>query len=158
MKMTLDNNFKKRMGARFSQYEFEVGVLRNVRHRSELPRSRGLKSFMGGPALKTSNKYDRETVAEISSSFQAKDQYLTKPLKKNTAEIQRFKEEAVKLSLGRSKIKRVQDALAMVIVKPILERRYRQNGLRRTLEKGFNRYMIATGQFVRNIKARVKRV
>jgi hypothetical protein len=158
MKLALDNKFKRKLNARFSGYEFEVGVLQDRRHRAPLPLSRGLKTFMGGPARKISNQSSGNTVAEISSGFQASDQYLTKPFQRTSPELKLFTQEAVKFGLGRSTRKKVEHALQKTVIVPILKQKYGSNSFRRVLEKGFNRYMIETGQFVRAILARVRRV
>lgn len=158
MKFEADKTFKNRAKATFGQFEFDVGILKDRPHREAHDRSRGLTSVAGGPARKISRKSSKKTVGEISSGFEQSRNYLSRPFETESRELKLFTEEAVKLCLGQSTYRKVEKLLQAVVRTPILKKKYGRNSLITASIKGFNRFMIDTGQFFNAIKAKVTRV
>ncbi len=141
----------------FEQYSFEVGVLQDGPHKVALPKSRGLRVVAGGPARKTGSKVEG-TLAEVSEENRKKTELFTKPFKKKTSDITKFTREFFKLTFKKSTVKKVEVFLQAIVRNPILKGAYGDNTAKTAKTKGFNRFMIDTGQFFRSIKAKVKRV
>lgn len=154
MKIELDARFKKTTKGRFGKYQFEVGVLQNRIHKQPLPKSRGLKSFHGGPARKVSNK-PQLTIADVSKWNRKKKNYLKAPFKRRTSDIIKFAKEFFRLCAGKTEAKRAVNYLQAIVRNPMLRGDYGPNKRRTIRAKGFNRYMIDTGQLFTNIRARV---
>lgn len=155
--LKLDQRFRDKAKGRFEKYEFEVGVLKNAPHKKAYPKSKGLKTFAGGPARKTSPKISKVTIADVSRFNRRKTDYLRAPFKKRTSDIIRFSSEFFKLAFGRSTDQRVVNYLQAIVRNPILRGDYKNNKRSTVKKKGFNRYMIDTAQLFRSITARVKK-
>lgn len=143
---------------RFEKYEFEVGVLEHKPYRSAEPKSKGLKKFLAGPARKVSKKSAGLSVARVSFYNRRKTDYFRKPFKRRSSDIIRFSKEFFKLCAGTGEERRVLNYLQAIVRNPILRGDYGPNAPATVRTKGFDRYMIDTGQLFNSIKARVSRV
>ncbi len=155
MKLELDKRFKDKAKGRFGKYEFEVGVLQNGPHKKPRSRKAGFKSFSGGPARKT-GAGTNGTLNEISKLNRVKKNYLLAPFKKKSSEIIKFSREFFKMCFGKTEPKRAVNFLQAIVRNPILRGDYGPNRATTVKIKGFDRYMIDTGQLFKAIMARVK--
>jgi hypothetical protein len=158
LKLELDKRFLDKAKGRFQRYEFEVGVLEDMPYQKPEPKSKGLKKFLGGPARRVSRKSSGLTVARVSFYNRRKTDYFRAPFKRKSSDIIRFSKEFFKLLAGQSEERRVLNYLQAIVRNPILRGDYGPNMPSTIRRKGFDRYMIDTGQLFNSIKARVSRV
>lgn len=158
----LDRRFQKRARGRFEKYEFEVGVLADRVYRKP---GKGTKSFAGGPSRKIGRKTSGMTISEVSESLRENTgvNIYTKPFQsRKNKDILRFSESFFKLVSNDDgkKRTRAENLLQAIVRNPILRGDYGTNTEVTAKIKGFNRFMIDTGQLFRNIvaKTRVKNV
>lgn len=166
MKIAFDKRTFKRLQGRFEQYEFEVGILEDKPHREARRGQRGqggkdvLSSYAGGP-IRKAGRASGQSVAQVSAenSKRLGFNYLLRPFqKKNDSDILKFANEFMKMVLGKSKDKRVENLIQAIVRNPILRGEYGAPNSELTQKiKGFDRPMIDTGQLFKNIRARVKR-
>lgn len=154
MKAQLANRFGNRVKGVIERYEFEVGILKNTRHKSALP---ALKSYAGGPARKTGVS-GSSTTAEVSRRLRSHlgFNYLSRPFQKRNSDILRFTHAFLKTALHGADSKRAVNLLQAVVRNPILRGDYGKNSRKTADRKGFNRLMIDTAQLFKSIQARVK--
>lgn len=159
MKIELDSRFKKKAKGIFEKYEFEVGILTDKPHKKPLPKSSGLKVLYGGPARQISSKPSGLSVAQVSNFNRRKKDYLRRPFKKRSSDIIKFSNHFFKVCFGKGMTNRLVNYLQAIVRNPILRGDYGPNKPSTVRNKGFNRYMIDTGQLFNSIKAKViKRV
>jgi hypothetical protein len=155
VKITLDKRFTKRAQGVFEKYSFEVGVLHDSPHK--VP-GKGIKTFAGGPARKTSNKPSGLSVSEVSENLRKHTgiNFYTKPFNsRKNKEILDFVKSFFDLCAGRTQAKRAENFLQAIVRNPILRGDYGRNRNVTAEIKGFNRFMIDTSQLFRSIIARV---
>lgn len=161
MRIELDKRFRKKAHGLFEKYEFDVGILKDGPHKDAQPLSKGLKSFAGGPARKTSNKSSM-SISEVSERNRKRMRvnYLIAPFKKRSSDIIKFSNEFFKLAFGRSEKRRCETLLQAIVRNPILRGDYGSNSAVTKKIKGFDRLMIDTAQLFKSIisKVRVKGV
>lgn len=158
MKIELDKRFKDKAKGRFEAYEFEVGILKDAPYRLPAPKEKGLKNFNGGPARRVTNKYSKASIGEISKFNRKKTDYLRAPFKVKSSDIIKFSREFFKLCAGQDVETRLINYLQAIVRNPVLRGDYGPNNAATIRKKGFDRYMIDTGQLFNSIKARIKRV
>jgi hypothetical protein len=159
MKITLDRRFSKLAKGVFEKYTFEVGILKDDTHKEATPSSKGLKSYAGGPARKTSNKPSRVTISQVSEDLRSKTgiNFYTAPFSsKKNRDILNFTEAFFEVCTGRSQPKRAENMLQAIVRNPILRGDYGRNAPVTAKIKGFNRFMIDTAQLFRAITAKVR--
>lgn len=180
MKLELDKRFKNKAKGRFGRYSFEVGVLQDVPYKKPVHKNytkatkrkkknsnitihrtiTAFKSFHGGPARRTSNEI-KGTVRKVSKHNRRRTDYLRRPFLNREGnvrkDVQRFMSSFLALVRGRGNDKRIVNALQAIVRNPILRGDYGPNDRKTVRIKGFDRYMIDTGQLFNNIKARVKK-
>ncbi len=162
MQLKLDNRFKKNVAGLFGKYTFEVGVLQDKQYFKPKRGVTGLQGqeiinqYAGGPVRQATRRPSGKTVAEVSSRLRTNlgFNYLTEPFKKRSSDIVKFTDEFFNLAFGRSQKKRAENLLQAVVRNPILRGDYGNNSPLRVKIKGFNRFMIDTGQLFKNLKAR----
>ncbi len=158
MELKLDKRFRKRAKGMFNKYAFEVGVLNDGPHKRAKDKSKGLKSFANGPARKTSSRESGQSIAQVSEHIRKRTDYLRRPFdEKNSATI-KFLNQFMKFAFKKTNQKRVENLLQSVVRNPILKGKYGRNTAKTAKYKGFNRFMIDTGQLFKAIKAKVVRV
>ncbi len=163
MLIKLDRRFTKQAKGIYEKYSFQVGILEDRIHKKAVPSSKGLKSYAGGPARKTSNKSSGMTVSEVSQDLRTRTgiNFYTKPFtSRKNKDILDFVKVFFELCAGRSQPKRAENMLQAVVRNPILRGDYGRNTSTTAKIKGFNRFMIDTAQLFRSIisKVRVNRV
>lgn len=179
----LDGRFKKEAVGRIERYEFEVGVLEDGPHKLPYSRTRKeaakqrrdgkvlgpaasgyLKQFAGGPARKISNKDSGLTIGEVSEHLRKNTgiNFYTLPFSggsKRSREFLDWLEAFMKtVTKGTSADKkRLENSLQAAVRNPILRGEYGTNRPSTAKGKGFNRFMINTGQLFNAIIAKVKK-
>jgi hypothetical protein len=158
-KLQLDPKFKKNLRGKFEKYYFEVGILNDKEHKNPKNKNYGLKDFYGKVARKTSNKTGSLTTAGISNIIREKYHfdYLAEPFKGggDSHDIMEFSKQFFKFCFGRTQAKRLTNMLQAIVRNPILRGDYGQNAVSTIRAKGFNHFMVDTGQLFKAIGARV---
>lgn len=158
LRMKLDGRFKKQAKGVFEKYNFDVGIIENGPHKAAQSKSRGLKSYAGGPARKTSRTIDG-TLAGISEAARIHTgiNFYTRPFKaKKNKDILKLIKNFFDLCSGRGSRKRLENTLQAVVRNPILRGDYGKNNPGTAKSKGFSRLMIDTGQLFKAIKAKTR--
>lgn len=166
MKLKLDKRFKKNIAGRFGKYEFEVGILEDKPYRKPMRGEPGLKgkdvlsNFAGGPVRKASRKASDIMISEVSKENRERlgFNYLSKPFENKSSDIMKFTAAFFDYAFGRTEQRRLTNLLQAIVRNPILKRDYGRNSELTQKIKGFDRYMIDTGQLFKNIKAKVTTV
>lgn len=159
VELKLDKRFYKMAKGVYEKYNFDVGILKDSVHKKAIGSKKGLKSFAGGPARRTSQMPDGFTTSEISEKLRAQvGNFYTLPFKSpQNKDIRKLIKNFFDLVQGRTQQKRLENTLQAVIRNPILRGDYGSNKALTAQIKGFNRYMIDTGQFFKAIVAKVRR-
>lgn len=163
MKLELTKGFIRKLRNRAEGYQFEVGILEDGPHKkAKRWKTKGeLGSYAGGPVRRTSNKPSGKDLSEISKEIRESSghNYLVEPFKNTSSDIIQFTNTFFKYAFGRSTEKRLTNLLQAIVRNPILRGEYGSNSELTQKIKGFDRYMIDTGQFFKAIQARIiKRV
>ncbi len=154
----LDRRFSKQAKGMFEKYSFDVGVLNDTVHRDAKPASTGLKSYAGGPARKQARS-GSQTISQVSEKLRRQTgiNFYTAPFRsKNNKDILNFSKSFFDLVAGRSQKRRCETLLQAIVRNPILRGDYGRNSPLTAKIKGFNRYMIDTGQLFKAITAKVR--
>ncbi len=175
MNITLDNRFKKKLGGRFGKYSFEVGILRDKRHRPALRGEPGQKGrdvlgfYAGGPVRKARGGGGDKMISEVARELIDRTgiNFWTEPFNSKrhssgaqfsssvgNADILKFTNEFFKMAFGKSEKRRAETLLQAIVRNPILRGEYMHNSPLTTRIKGFDRFMIDTGQLFKAIEAR----
>lgn len=159
MEFKLDGKFKKELKGKVNAYAFEVGILKDKAHKWPLSyKLHGLKTFLNGVARKSSRVNSYSMNSDISQRFRKKHNYLKAPFKnRKNADIVNFLKVFFDTIKGRSQGKRLRNLLQAIVRNPILRGDYGRNKAKTIKRKGFDRYMIDTGQFFNSIIARVSK-
>lgn len=158
IQIKLDRRFEKQAKGVYEKYDFQVGVLVDAPHKDAQPQQKGLKSYAGGPARKTSNKPSGQTIAEVSESLRKKTgiNFYTRPFQsRKNKDILAFSKTFFDLCAGRAQPKRAENLLQAIVRNPILRGDYGRNTSITAKIKGFNRLMIDTAQLFKAITAKV---
>jgi hypothetical protein len=153
----LDRRFEKQAKGKFEKYDFVVGVLQDGPHKTPV-KGGTLTSYAGGPTRKVSRKPSGMTIAQVSEHLQANTgiNFYSRPFNsKKNKDILNFTKSFFDLCAGRSQAKRCENFLQAIVRNPILRGDYGRNTGLTAKIKGFNRFMIDTGQLFRAIKAKV---
>lgn len=165
MKIELSKSFKKKLAGRIESYEFDVGILDDSEHRQ--PVEHGLfeepklGSWANGPIRKASRQGSGLTLGEvlIRNMMRLNIDILRRPFQETNSEIIKFTQAFLKMATSQKmSIKRVENLLQAVVRNPIINQEYGKNSASTADAKGFNRLLIDTGQMVKALKARAKRV
>ncbi len=153
-----DRPLRPQLRRAFERFEFEVGVLENRSRRAAKPGSR--KSFAGGPARGTTGRGSGGRAAFVASMLRKRaGNFLTAPFRIATSrDVRSFVLAVFKYAVGRGNRAGVEKTLRDAVVNPILKGKYGRNSASTAKAKGFNRFMIDTGQTVRSIQAKVRQV
>jgi hypothetical protein len=162
IEIKLDNRFMKRVKGTVEKYEFQVGILQDKPHRAAADKSKGLSTYAGGPTRKKSRTESGLTVSQVSERLRKQTgiNFFTRPFKsKKNKDLLRFVQEFFKIVTGRSQPRRAENLLQAIVRNPILRGDYGRNSRVTKDIKGFDRFMIDTGQLFKSITAKVvKRV
>ncbi len=175
----VDGRFRKQAKGVFEKYNFDVGVLDDGSHKLPARRkslnvegtshhtqdlvrkynaTNNLKALAGGPARKTSRRDSGLSISQVSEKLRANTgiNFYTRPFKSGkNREVIRVIQNLVNFCLGKSEAKRVENALQAVVRNPIVRGDYGRNSAVTAKIKGFNRFMIDTGQLFKAIRAKV---
>lgn len=159
VQIKLDRSFIKQAKGVFEKYEFQVGILQDADHKKPMEPSAGLKSYAGGPTRKTSNQSSGKTISEVSEDLRKRigvNFYIHPFSSKKNKDILSFVQSFFDLCMGRTQATRAENFLQAIVRNPILRGDYGRNTEQTAKVKGFNRFMIDTGQLFRAIKAKVR--
>jgi hypothetical protein len=159
VELKLDGRFLKQARGVFEKYTFDVGILQDRPHFQAKGKTKGLKSFAGGPARQISHKPSGMSISEVSEELRKNlvTNFYTRPFKsKNNKDILRFTKSFFDLCSGRGERRRCENLLQAVVRNPILRGDYGRNTRATAKAKGFNRLMIDTAQLFQAIQARVR--
>lgn len=155
--------FKRPLGqvlrGKIEPYAFQVGILQDGPHKSAVSKSKGLKSYAGGPARKT-GRTATSTLQEVSKNVRSLlgFNYLRRPFNSKTDDTVRLTKVFLKYALNEgpaAQKKRLENLVQAVVRNPILRGTYGRNKKATAERKGFNRKLIDTAQFFKAIRARV---
>jgi len=155
----LDRSFVKQAKGMFEKYEFQVGILQDADHKKAMEPSAGLKSYAGGPVRRKSSQSSGKTISEVSEDLRKRigvNFYLHPFSSKKNQDILNFVKSFFELCMGRTQAKRAENLLQAIVRNPILRGDYGRNTEQTVKKKGFNRFMIDTGQLFRAITAKVR--
>ncbi len=170
MQLKLDPKFKERVNARFSRYDFKVGVLADSQYKKPKIGKRGLKgedvltSYAGIKVRQKSRLDSGLTVSMVSKANRERlgFNYLTAPFKRRSSDIIKFSTSFFNMvaTAGKypkaSMMRRCENLLQAIVRNPILRGEYGTNSKLTADIKGFNHYMIDTAQLFKSIKAVAK--
>lgn len=153
-----DRPIRRQLKRAFEKYELEVGVLDNRPRRAAKAGSR--KTFAGGPARAAGGRQAGTSTTAVAARLRKRaGNFLTAPFRAVASrDVRAFVLAIMKFSVGRGTRAAVEKALRDAVVNPILRSKYGRNTRETAKKKGFNRFMIDTGQTVRAIRARVRQV
>lgn len=162
MKLELNSKFKKKVAGMFGKYEFEVGILDDGPYKTPKRGARGLEGsdvvtqFAGGKVRKKSSENSGMTISQVAKENRERldFNFWTEPFKDKNSDIIKFSNEFFKLVFGYGSKKRAENLLQAIVRNPILRGDYGENSELTQKIKGFNRFMIDTGQMFKAIKAR----
>lgn len=150
---------------KFDKYQFQVGILQNKQHYAPARKLVGFRNgnpvyekswynFAGIQLLRAGNKVDG-TLKGVAKEMDEAYKWLRRPWEisknKDLIGIIHYIVEDIN---GRENKQRILNGIQAVVRNPILRGDYGKNSRKRAKEKGFNKLMMATGQFFKNIKAR----
>lgn len=166
MKLELGKSWMRKLEGRIERYEFEVGVLEDKPHKLpvETPRFSDpiLGSYNRGPVRKTTRENSGLSIGQVlvENMKRMNINVLQRPFQEKSSEIMKFTEGFLKLALNRPgmNIRRVENLLQAIVRNPIFRQEYGGNSSATADAKGFDRLLIDTGQTVKAIRARAKRV
>lgn len=146
----------KMIQVELDKYKVELGILKN--EPKKLPLYGQFKTYAGIRLLRDSNKTSG-TLVDVAIDLDKRFKWLRKPFaSQNNKEVVQVVNDIVKSMNGRADKQRVLNGMQAIIRNPILRGEYGQNSQKTAQEKGFNKLLMATGQFFKNIKARFKNV
>jgi hypothetical protein len=164
--MKLRRPIKEQMKGVFGKYEFDVGIIEDKAHRAPAKSKKtpfgmdlkSSKSYAGGPVRPTSNQPDGWTISGLSKKLRNAlgINFYSDPFKgkKQNQDIMKFSKSFFDLCQGRTQKKRCENLLQAIVRNPILRGDYGHNSPMTRAIKGFDRFLIDTGQFFKAIKAR----
>jgi hypothetical protein len=159
MEIVLGKKFKNVLKSKIEDYSFEVGILKDKKRREpisyDLEGFNALKNLYGGTARKT-GKQSKTMMSEVSKKWRQKENYLQEPFKlKSNKDVLLFVNNFMRVITDKSRPNRLKNLVQAIIRNPILRGDYGSNSFYAVERKGFNRYMIDTGQFFKAILSRV---
>ena len=147
------------------QYSYKVGILQNKQHFAPARDKIGTRNgkpvyrkywtkYAGLNVLKHGPRVDG-TLYSIAKELEQKYKWLTRPFTiKNNQNLLNVIRMVVEQFNGKGSERRIVNALQAVIRNPILRGDYGKNSRKTAKAKGFNKLMICTAQFFRNIMAK----
>lgn len=161
MRVALNRGFGKRLARRIEKYEFEVGILNDKAHKlaKETPfgETPDLGVYAGGPVRKLSGEALGISVGDVlvDNMQRMNTDLLREPFQKTSSDINKFTKGFLNFAFGRVSKRRVENLLQAIVRNPILRGDYGGNSAFTADVKGFDRFLIDTGQMFKNIKARL---
>lgn len=138
------------------KYQVELGILKN--EPKKLPLYGQFKTYAGQKLLRDSKKTSG-TLADVAIDLDNRYKWLRKPFTSpNNKDVTKVVNDIVKSIQGQGDKQRVLNGMQAVIRNPILRGEYGTNSPRTANKKGFDKLLMATGQFFKAIKARFKNV
>lgn len=163
MEIKLDSRFKQKIVGMFGKYEFEVGI-KDGPHKLAKRGARGQKGldvitkYAGGPARKKTREDSGMNISDVAKELLEKTEgnFWTDPFEKTDSDIIKFSDAFFRVVFGLGQKKRAENLLQAIVRNPILRGEYGSNSEFTQKIKGFNRFMIDTGQFFKAITAKCK--
>lgn len=153
----VDKRFANKFRARYGRHEFEVGIINDRPHLRPKSKKAGLGTLKGGQVRKKSLTPSGMSVSEVSKEVRKKVNFYKKPFERDSKDFRLFRREFMRF-VGKQGGKRhkVISLLRAVVRNPILQGRYGRNATSTARAKGFNRFLIDTGQLYRAIEAKMR--
>lgn len=176
VQLKLDRRFYKQAKGVYERYQFDVGVLQDKNHKYPLSKGAAIKrlekkgagvsdltkylftTLAGGPARRLGKK-SPQSVAQVSEDLRKRTgiNFYTKPFRsKGNRDILKFVRRFMEVCSGRGQVRQLENLLQAIIRNPIVRGDYGGNSDATAKSKGFNRFMIDTGQLFKAIVAKVK--
>lgn len=152
---------------KLSKYRFAVGILENKQHYAPREILIGKKNgkpfykkewyyYAGLNLLKHGNEVDG-TLYSIAKELDQEYKWLRKPfMLQSNEDVINVLNFIVENMNGKDNLQRIVNAVQAVVRNPILRGSYGRNSARTAKKKGFNKLLMSTGQFFKNIKARLR--
>lgn len=150
----LDRRFYKQARGAIEKYSFEVGIIQDGPHKQA---RKGLKVFAGGPARKVGRKSTQQ-ISEVSERLRKNSgvEFYRRPFRaKGNRDLLLFVRRFFRVIAGKMEARRLVNTLQAIVRNPILRGEYGANSEQTAKRKGFNRFMIDTGQLFKAIRAKV---
>ncbi len=139
------------------KYKVELGVLEDKPKVVEAEKG-NYKTYAGLKLLKETKKYNGRLV-DVAVELDKKYKWLRYPfLVKNNQDVVKVVNDIVRCINGKADKQRVLNGMQAIVRNPILRNQHGMNTLARERQKGFNKLLMATGQFFKAIKAGFKNV
>lgn len=146
-------------------YDIKVGVFENVPRKKPISGAKAkVRILAGGPVRASTAARVPVMSGDLAEDLQSKFRWLTKPFSRSatvqTKEIVAFTKYFM-VAIAQDKkdaltLRRIANLVQAIVRNPILRGDYGTNSAQYAKLKGFNRFLIDTGQFFRSIKAVVK--
>lgn len=161
VEVKITGSLARQLKKRVNQYHFEVGILKDGPYYEPESNADGLidrqlGSFAGGPIRKKTRQWRGQMISDVAKANMDRlgFNFFARPFKDESQEIVKFTKAYLLFLFRNSSLKRVENLLQAVVRNPILRGDYGTNSEFTEANKGFNRYMIDTGQMFRAIRAR----
>lgn len=139
------------------KYQVELGILKDEPKVVEAKRG-NYKTYAGLTLLKETKKFEGRLV-KVAIDLDKRYKWLRYPfLEQKNQDVVKVVNDIVRCMNGRADKQRVLNGMQAIVRNPILRNQHGYNTPPRAEEKGFNKLLMATGQFFKNIKARFKNV
>lgn len=134
------------------KYQVELGILKN--EPKKLPIYGQFKTYAGQQLLRA-GKQTKGTLVDVAVDLDNRYKWLRRPfIEEKNKEVAQVVNDIVKAMNGKADRQRVLNGMQAIIRNPILRGDYGRNSPKTAQEKGFNKLLMATGQFFKAIKAR----
>jgi hypothetical protein len=119
----------------------------------------GYKSIGKGIKARKVGKSIGGSQIELASELEDKYGFLSKPLKEDSKELKGVLNELISYKIYENKENknRLLNATKSLILKPILTDKYGRNSKKTEKTKGFNKFLIDTGQTIKRLQVRISK-
>lgn len=134
------------------KYQVDLGILKD--EPKKLPIYGKFKTFAGQRLLQQ-GKATKGSLVDVAIDLDNRFKWLRKPFAEpKNKEVAQVVNDIVKCMNGRADKQRVLNGMQAIIRNPILRGDYGKNSQKTAKEKGFNKLLMATGQFFKAIRAK----
>jgi hypothetical protein len=121
---------------------------------------KGLKSLGKGiKAKEVGNSVSGSSQVALSSKLEDKYGFLSKPAHKDSSERQEVIEELISYKIygNKESKKKLLEATKAMILAPILHDKYGRNSEKTAKDKGFNKFLISTGDTIKRLQVKLNK-
>lgn len=147
------NNFVKTIQVELDKYEVEVGILADKPIYAAI---KGKYKSYAGLRLAAVSRFVKGTLVGLAKDLDRRYDWLERPWRlEENQDVQQVVDDIVEsINMNHSGKQRVLNGMQAVVRNPILGDYYGRNSDKWANIKGFNKFLMWTGQFFQNIKAR----